>query len=146
MARPHFRFLPNVALADIAFEAEADTLEELFATCAQALTAVMVDRRTVRSVVKKELELKADDSDGLLYDFLTQLIVLKDVDSLLFRRFIVRLGEGGKSLKCTLLGEPIDRERQIPQERRQGGHHAHVRHTAGEVRVVGDDHRAGHLG
>src|SRR5208283_1936749 len=72
----------------------------------------MVDRRTLRTRVTKELKLRADDSDGLLYDFLTRLIVLKDVDSLLFRGFILDVSEDGRSLRCTMMGEPIDRERQ----------------------------------
>jgi SHS2 domain-containing protein len=112
LSRPHFRFLPDIALADIAFAAGADSLSGLFEACAEALTAVMVDRRTLRTRVTKELKLRADDSDGLLYDFLTRLIVLKDVDSLLFRGFILDVSEDGRSLRCTMMGEPIDRERQ----------------------------------
>jgi len=112
LSRPRFRFLPDIALADIAFAAKADSLSGLFEACAEALTAVMVDRRTLRTRVTRELKLSADDPDGLLYDFLTRLIVLKDVDSLLFRGFILSVSEDGKSLSCTMMGEPIDRERQ----------------------------------
>ena len=113
MTRPNFQFLPDVALADIAFAARADSLSGLFEACADALTSVMVDRRTLRARVTKELKMRADDSDGLLYDFLTQLIALKDVDSLLFRAFIPDVSKDGKSLTCAMMGEPIDRERQV---------------------------------
>ena len=113
MTPARFRFLPNVALADIAFAATANSLGELFESCAAALTTVMVDRRTLQAKVTREIELEAEDSEGLLYDFLTQLIIVKDVDSLLFKRFNVEVSKDGKRLRCKMTGEPIDRERQI---------------------------------
>ncbi|MDA4122985.1 MAG: archease [Thaumarchaeota archaeon] len=112
MTAARFRFLPDIALADIAFAASADSLGELFESCAAALTTTMVDRRTLRAKLTKEVEMKAEDSDGLLYDFLTQLIIMKDVDSLLFKRFTIEVSKDGKSLRCKMTGEPIDRESQ----------------------------------
>jgi len=103
--------LPKVALADVAFRAAAPSPSSLFEVCAGALTDVMVDRRSLRLGVARELDLKAEDMDGLLYDFLTQLIIMKDVDSLLFKRFAVKVTRDGRSLSCRLEGEPIDRER-----------------------------------
>jgi len=112
LAKPGYRLLPNVALADIAFEASATSLGGLFEVCAKALTGVMVDSRTLRGTLTREIKLGADTTDGLLYDFLTRLIILKDVDSLLFKTFQVSIDGGGKKLVCTMKGEPIDRQRQ----------------------------------
>jgi SHS2 domain-containing protein len=109
--RPAYRFLPDIALADVAFTARGDSPDMLFEACAMALTDVMVDRRSVRPTVEKKVRIKAEDIDGLLYDFLTELIVIKDVDSLLFRRFESRVSRDLRSLVCTMRGEPIDRER-----------------------------------
>jgi protein archease len=106
-----FRFLPDVALADIAFEAESETLGGLFESCALALTDVMVDPGTLRATSTKEFVVTADDADRLLYDFLTELIIAKDVDSLLFRDFAVVVGSGGRSLRAEAKGEVIDRGR-----------------------------------
>jgi len=111
LKRPSFRFLPDIALADVAFAARGDSPGMLFEACANALTEVMVDRRSVRPTVEKEVKIKTGDMDGLLYDFLTELIVIKDVDSLLFRRFEPRVSGDGRSLVCRMWGEPIDRER-----------------------------------
>lgn len=111
MVRSSYRFLPNVALADVAFKVGASSPSALFEVCAGALTDVMVDRRSLRAGVKKEISVKAESLDGLLYDFLTELIVMKDVDSLLFKRFEVTVARDGKSLVCEASGEPIDRER-----------------------------------
>jgi len=106
-----FRFLPDVALADIAFEAESDTLDGLFATCAMAITDIMVDPETLRPSVKREFELSSPDLDRLLYDFMTELIITKDVDSLLFRSFDVKVDPRRTSLIASARGEAIDRER-----------------------------------
>ena len=106
-----FRFLPDVALADIAFEATSGSLDGLFESCAMALTDIMVDPRTVKAKASRELRFEADDADRLLYDFLTELIVMKDVDSLLFKDVKVKVDPGGRALAASLRGEPIDRTR-----------------------------------
>jgi SHS2 domain-containing protein len=106
-----YRFLPDVALADIAFEAEADTVNGLFETCAHAVTDIMVDPRTLQNKVKRKFKLESVDLDRLLYDFLTELIVVKDVDSLLFGRYEVKVNPRGSSLSAVAIGETIDRER-----------------------------------
>jgi SHS2 domain-containing protein len=106
-----FRFLPDVALADIAFEAVSDSVNGLFETCALAVTDIMVDPGTLQATTERKISLEAEDLDRLLYDFLTELIVMKDIDSLLFGRFEVSVSGGGTSLKAVAKGEPIDRER-----------------------------------
>jgi SHS2 domain-containing protein len=106
-----YRFLPDVALADIAFEAESDSVNGLFESCALAVTDIMVDPKTLHSKVKREFNLESTDLDRLLYDFLTELIVAKDVDSLLFGKFKVEVSAEGTSLRATADGEVIDRER-----------------------------------
>lgn len=106
-----YKFLPDVALADIAFRAEGSSANELFETCARALTEVMVDARTVKKKSSRTITVTADDYDRLLYDFLTELIIVKDVDSLLFSEFNVEVSDDGKSLSAQVGGEPIDRER-----------------------------------
>src|SRR5712692_6193682 len=106
-----YKFLPDVALADIAFEAESNTVNGLFESCAMALMDIMVDLKTLRAKVTKEISLKSDDLDRLLYDFLTELIVIKDVESLLFSEIHVDVKSSGTELAVALRGEPIDRVR-----------------------------------
>jgi SHS2 domain-containing protein len=108
-----FKFLPDVALADIAFEAESKTVNGLFESCASALEDIMVDPKTLRAKVTKKISLKSDDLDRLLYDFLTELIVMKDVDSLLFSDVKVEVSSEGTELAAEAKGEPIDRVRHI---------------------------------
>ena len=110
-----YRFLSNIALADIAFVARGDSLPALFESAARALMAVMVDGRTVVGRVERTIEISSPSIDRLLYDFLTELIVIKDVDSLLFKALKVTIRSGPKSeeqtLTCVMRGEEIDRER-----------------------------------
>ncbi len=105
-----FKFLEKVAIADVAFEASGRTLPALFESCARALTEVMVDRRSIRPREERRFALTAENSELLLYDFLTELIIKKDVDSILFKDFKVSLDEPGGRLDCVARGEPIDRE------------------------------------
>jgi protein archease len=105
------RFIPDIALADVAYEATSNTLKGLFETCALGLMQVMVDGRTVKARVTRTLEVSSESTDRLLYDFLSELIVIKDVDSLLFKNFHVAFGKDSKSLVCTAAGEEIDRKR-----------------------------------
>jgi len=104
-----YKFLPDVALADIAFEAESHTLNGLFESSGRALTEIMVDRSTLQSRVRRTVTLEGGDTDRLLYDFLTEIIIMKDVDSLLFKEISVRV-KGG-SLSASLGGERINRTR-----------------------------------
>jgi protein archease len=106
-----YRFLPDVALADIAFEAVSTSVNGLFADCALALSDIMVDPKSVRPNVSKDFALASVDLDRLLYDFLTEMIIAKDVESMLFTRAEVQVASDGKSLKAVLRGEPIDRKR-----------------------------------
>ena len=105
-----YRFLPNVAIADIAYEVRSRKMDGIFEGAAIALTEVMVDRRSIRPRLKREVRVTAEDIDRLLYDFLTEIIILKDAESLLFKEFDVSI-EGEGSLRCTLRGDMIDRTR-----------------------------------
>ena len=106
-----FQFLPDIAIADVAFSAEATTLGGLFEAAAEAVTEVMVDRESLRPAVEREISMRGEDIERLLYDFLTEVIIIKDVDSLLFKVFSVDLDEDGPTLTCRMKGESIDRGR-----------------------------------
>lgn len=105
-----YRFLPDVAIADIAYEVRARRVAGLFEGAAIALTEVMVDRRGIKPKLSKEIRIDAEDIDRLLYDFLTELIFLKDVDGLLFKSFKISI-ENEKHLVCSAKGEAINRVR-----------------------------------
>jgi SHS2 domain-containing protein len=108
-----FRYLPDIALADIAFEAESNTVNGLFESSALALSDIMVDPKTLQSRTARDIRVSSDDLETLLYDFLTEIIGIKDVGSLLFREINVDVAADHRSLGATMKGEPIDRERHL---------------------------------
>jgi len=108
MGAQPYRYLEDVALADIAFEAEGGTLAALFEACALATTEVMADPATIRPVQARRLTLDAETLEALLYDWLAEIVWLKDAEGLLFSRFAAEVEAGDRPrLAATLWGEPI---------------------------------------
>ena len=107
-----YRFLEDVAIADAAFQAEADSLEQLFALCAQAAFDVMADTTSVEPTSEEQVELASQTLDELLFDWLAELIYLKDKKSMLFSRFDVHIQKNnGYTLKASVWGEPADQKK-----------------------------------
>jgi len=103
-------FLETIAVADCALEIEGDDLDDLFATAARALAEVMVDPATIRAITERCVELTAPSLDLLLYDWLSELIYIKDSEQLAFPQVEARVSEGPPCrLAASLLGGPIDR-------------------------------------
>ncbi|MEE8160569.1 MAG: archease, partial [Acidobacteriota bacterium] len=66
-----YRFLEDIATADIAFEAWGNTLEEMFTAAAEATMNVMIE--SLDSIARRELRefhLENAALDMLLFDFL----------------------------------------------------------------------------
>jgi SHS2 domain-containing protein len=107
-----YRFLEKVAIADAAFQAEAESLEELFEVCAQAAFDVMADTKTIEHKSKEDVELAGENLEELLFDWLAELIYLKDSKSMLFGKFEVKIRKkNGYSLKASAWGEPADQKK-----------------------------------
>ena len=105
-----YKFIPDIATADIAFEAEGKSLEELFQNCALATFEVMADLKKIEPKIKKEISLKSKSIENLLYDFLSELIFLKDSESLLFNKFDVKIDKESK-LSAIASGEKINHQK-----------------------------------
>ncbi len=107
-----YRYLEEVAIADVAFEAEGRSLPEVFEAAALALTEAMVDLDGVAPVLSHQVSLTAEDVETLLFRWLAELIYLKDAVCLLFRRFEITIQEGAEwQLEATLWGDRIDYEK-----------------------------------
>ena len=106
-----YRFLESIATADIAFEAWGSTIEEMFVEAAEATVNVMVD--SLATISRHEtitLVLENDALDMLLFDFLSEIVYIKDTSRLLLRvvNIAIKKGEGVLELAVTLAGEKID--------------------------------------
>jgi len=106
-----FRFLEEIATADVAFEAWGETREELFMASAAALLRTMVD--APKRVLRRQeliLRLEHEELDLLLLSFLQELIFYKDARRLLLHAERVRIEEReeGFFLEAMVSGEQID--------------------------------------
>jgi SHS2 domain-containing protein len=90
-----YTFLDDVALADCAVDLEGRSLEDVFETAAAALARLMVDPATLATTVERTITLEAAELDMLLYDWLSELIFLKDRDSQIFPHARVHVGGNG---------------------------------------------------
>lgn len=98
-------------MADVAFEVEADSLNELFKQAGLAVTNIMVeDLSKIEPLIKKEIELSSDNVETLLFNFLQELIFIKDTERLIFGRFDVEVieREDNIALHANCVGEEIN--------------------------------------
>ncbi|MCI0330513.1 MAG: archease [candidate division Zixibacteria bacterium] len=108
-----YEFIPGVAIADLAFEVEAETLEELFTLSARALFEAMVELKDVRPVEEVKISLSAEKLDNLLFDYLAELVYQKDLEARVFSEFEVSISENGNfKLEGKAKGEKIDPAKQ----------------------------------
>lgn len=110
-----YEFLEEVAIADIAFRAYGKSLEEVFGHSAQALFAVMVDLEGVKHKETEVLEISEDTIDHLLFDFLSDLIFLKDTKQMVYSDFTIRIEHKDDKyhLKAEMKGEKIEPKRHV---------------------------------
>lgn len=81
-----YRYLDEIATADIAFVAWGTTVEEMFVAAADAMMNVMVsDLGTIEGLEKCSIHVESDAMDMLLFELLQELIFLKDARMLLLR-------------------------------------------------------------
>jgi len=107
-----YRYLEDVATADAAFEVEGRTPEELFRDAAIATFEVMADTKSVNPEITKEIELKNEDIGDLLFDWLSELVYLKDAEFLIFSSFDVSIKKNDiYELKAKARGEHINQRR-----------------------------------
>jgi SHS2 domain-containing protein len=109
-----FRFLEDIALADIAFAVEGDSIEDLFQGATRALLETMADPLTIgaswkRHIVKTDVAL-----DDLLVEWLSEIVYWKDAAGVVFREAPLRvIQESGQwKIEATLIGAPVDHTRQ----------------------------------
>ena len=96
--------------ADAGIIARGGTLSELFANAALGMFSLMADLGGVREREQRQIELTARDVQGLLVNWLSELLFYVDAEEILFSRFeIDELSD--TRLRARAWGERIDRDR-----------------------------------
>lgn len=81
----------------------------MFGSCAAALFSVITDLESIEKSVERRVDLRAEELDALLYDWLAELVYLKDVHRELYCEFRIELQQhDGFHLVAAVGGELID--------------------------------------
>jgi len=106
-----YEYIDDMAIADVAFIARGQTLEELFHAAAEATMNVMVDElATIERKVERTVEAEAEAEDLLLVNFLQELIYHKDSERLLLLpdELTVTRRDRRLAARARCSGEPLD--------------------------------------
>ncbi len=107
-----YHVLDDIALADAAFEAEGASPTELCDAAGRAVMEMMADPTTVGTSWSFRVERTAETLADLLFDWLNELVFLKDAHGVLFHHLQVAVGgqDGpeGWHLAATIAGAPVD--------------------------------------
>lgn len=105
-----YKFLEHTA--DIMFRAWGKNLEELFLSCALALSSSMADLTTVKAVESRRIVLESQNFEELLFNFMNEIIYYKDAEGLIFSKFSLKIQESNIfRVECECFGEKIDLKR-----------------------------------
>ena len=112
----NYKLIEGITSADYAYEITGKNLAALFENAALALTSAMVKLETVKPKARKNINLKAATVDKLLYDFLDEVLFIKDTANFLSAKLKVEVklpGLNDKTYKVNaiLFGEEIDQSR-----------------------------------
>ena len=103
-----FKLIEDTTSADFVFEAYGVSINELFANCALACFFAMTDPATVDPVKSFKLEVEGQRIEDLLYNFIAELIFIKDAEKVFLSQFNVDISTDNTILKAVVRGEPID--------------------------------------
>ncbi len=114
MSAMPYRYIEDIATADVAFEAVGETPGELMISAADALMHVMVDNLNSiepRRIV--DIDIEADTVELLLFRLLDDVVYYKDAERLLLRVREAKIDRKGESymLRARAEGEGIDAEK-----------------------------------
>jgi SHS2 domain-containing protein len=113
-----YRYLDDIATADVAFEAYGRTLPEVFIAAAQAtLNVMMANIDSLAPSIQRPFHLEAESAEMLLFDFLQELLFFKDAEQLLLQAYAVDIQQADDGWKASVqtAGEVIDESRHEMQ-------------------------------
>jgi SHS2 domain-containing protein len=94
--------------ADIAIRAYGRNLNECFENAAVAMFDIISDTKKVKCVGEYKIELKAENLEQLLVDWLSKLLCLYDINNFLFSKFKVIIDKEKNLLSASAKGEEFN--------------------------------------
>jgi len=93
--------------ADVGIVAYGAELAEAFVNAAYAMFTLIADLEGVKQTISREIEVEAEDQEGLLVRWLNELLYLFDVERIIFSGFEIT-DFSDTHLKARGYGEPLD--------------------------------------
>jgi protein archease len=136
-----YRYLDDIAIADVAFEAWGNSREEMFTAAADALLNVMLaDPDALGRTEQRAVELAEDDLELLLFAFLNDLVFFKDAHQLLFRVSAITIDRQSDqyTLRTELCGDRLVRCGELLRTDVKAVtlHRFRIEHTDGEWKAT----------
>lgn len=109
-----FKVLDKLSMADTAFEATGKDLSEVFEQSALAVESILVDLKSIKGKFSTTIEIEQESLENLLYEFLSELVYLKDAQQLVFSDIHVTVSEvKGWHLHAKLSGATINQKMKL---------------------------------
>lgn len=106
-----FRYPEDGPPADLTVEAYGSTMDEAFANAALAAFNAMTPLEAIKPKEVRSFEVSSEDLEGLLFDFLNELLYIHDVELLVFSEIEVQMDLEAFRLMAVCRGERFDPER-----------------------------------
>lgn len=103
-----YKFIDEIK-SDVMFEAYGKNLKEIFENAAEALSSVICKIKQITPKETEEFEIKAENLEDLMLNWLQALIAIVDTEQKFFSKFeVTKIDE--THLRAKLQGEPIKPE------------------------------------
>jgi len=100
-----YRFIEDLT-SDVMFEAYGKDLKEVFANAAEAMFRVICKLDKVKQKKSLDVEVKAENREELMINWLQELIAMVDIKGMFFSKFeILEIDE--RHLKAKIFGDDI---------------------------------------
>lgn len=100
-----YKFIDDLT-SDVLFEAYGSDLKELFSNAAEALFSVICQIDKVKPKQTEEFEIKGEDLENTMWNWLSGLIAIVDIEQMFFSKFDIEEVDE-RHVKAKLQGEPI---------------------------------------
>jgi SHS2 domain-containing protein len=100
-----FEFIDHTA--DVGVIAYGDDIRQAFANAARALSSLIAEPGDLEEALYRDIDVTADDEEGLLVAWLNELIYLFDAEGLIFKSFDIG-SLSSQQLRARAYGEKVD--------------------------------------
>lgn len=89
--------------ADIGIEVNSDSMEKAFVNSALATMNLVTDVNKIKATITQKVDLESEDCYALLYDWITEIIMLMNSDFFIASKYDVKITKTDTSYKLNAL-------------------------------------------